>query len=84
MIKYVNLREATELPCMHWGKKETPIFLVEELHNKTKKTHYMRESCFKKFKDKNSDIYSKSGEPPLMDEYYGQSSHCNSWWRRCN
>ena len=18
-----------------------------------------------------------------MDEYYGQSSHCNPWWRRC-
>ncbi len=22
---------------------------------------------------KNSDIYSKSGEPPLMDEYYGKA-----------
>lgn len=46
-------------------QKETPIFLVEELHNKTKKTHYMRESCFKKFKDKNSDILKEYFEGDL-------------------
>ena len=67
MIKYVNLIEATELPCMHCGKKETPIFLVEELPLKKKQTHYMCESCFKEFKTQNSDSIKEYFEKDLPE-----------------
>ena len=65
MIKYVKLREATELPCMHCGKNETPVFLVEELPHKKKQTHYMCESCFNEFKNKNSDMLKEYFEGDL-------------------
>ena len=67
MISYVKLREATELPCVHCSKKETAIFLIEELHNKTKKTHYMCETCFKEFKKQNNDSLKEYFERDLSD-----------------
>ena len=50
MIKYVKLKDSTELPCLSCGKTETNIFLVEDIENNKKKKSYMCEDCFKSFK----------------------------------
>lgn len=49
MIKYVKLREETEMPCLVCGG-ESRIFFVKNMRHTKKNNFYMCEKCFKSFK----------------------------------
>lgn len=49
MIKYVKLKEETEMPCMVCGS-DSRIFIVKNMKHTEKHSFYICEKCFKSFK----------------------------------
>ncbi|MBQ8635172.1 hypothetical protein IJ425_03365 [bacterium] len=49
MIKYVKLKEETEMPCMVCGS-DSRIFIVKNMKHTKKHSFYICEKCFKSFK----------------------------------
>ena len=49
MIKYVKLREETEMPCMVCGS-DSRIFIVKNMKHTKQNSFYICEKCFKSFK----------------------------------
>ena len=49
MIKYVKLREETEMPCMVCGS-DSRIFIVKNMKHTKQNSFYICEKCFKCFK----------------------------------
>ncbi len=49
MIRYVKLKEDTEMPCLVCGG-ESRIFFVKNMRHTKKNNFYMCEKCFKSFK----------------------------------
>ena len=49
MLKYVKLKDDTEMPCLVCGE-ESRIFFVKNMRHTKINTFYMCEKCFKSFK----------------------------------